>query len=239
MIIGILKCDTAHPDTIEKIGDYDIIFHNFLKLYYPSVMIKSYDVVNLEYPENIDEVDGYIITGSRYSVYDKFLWIDRLKVFIQKLNYHQKKMVGICFGHQIIIDALGGKVEKSNKGWEISVSDIWLNPIGQQYFDIFNENNNKIRLQQMHKDVVTELGNDMMNIGSSGLCEIQGIIKKNYILTLQAHPEYVPLVVKNLIESRLNIIPEMIVKNGLERLYDHCDQTKLSEIICKFFTNNI
>lgn len=67
-----------------------------------------YDVEHGEFPENKDEVHAYIITGSRHGVNDGHAWILQLEEFVRQLHAAQKKVLGICFGHQLIAKALGG-----------------------------------------------------------------------------------------------------------------------------------
>ena len=75
-----------------------------------------FDVMAEDYPQDIDAVDAYLITGSQFSVYEDLPWIERLLSFIRALNERQKKLVGICFGHQAIAQALGGRTEKARAG---------------------------------------------------------------------------------------------------------------------------
>src|SRR5690606_23965151 len=80
-----------------------------------------YDVVNDHFPESADECDAYICTGSRYSVYDDMPWIKELKHLVQELYQLQIPYIGVCFGHQMLAEALGGKVEKAAAGWCVGV----------------------------------------------------------------------------------------------------------------------
>ena len=87
----------------------------FLKVFWavdPSIQFQTYEVQLNNYPLDIDECDAYLITGSKASSYDDEQWIHDLKKFIQSLNKNKKKLIGICFGHQIIAEALGGSVKK-------------------------------------------------------------------------------------------------------------------------------
>lgn len=127
MKIGILKCDTAMLNVLKKYGDYDKIILDFLKLSNNNISMKSFDCVKGELPgeSDFDTCQGFIISGSRYSVYDNYNWIFDLKIKIREMNRLNIKMIGICFGHQIIINALGGRVEPNEYGWEVSVNPIY------------------------------------------------------------------------------------------------------------------
>ena len=74
----------------------------------------------------VPKFDGFIITGSAFGVYDKCPWITKLLKIIKKIADTEIPLVGICFGHQAIAEALGGKVKKSDKGWGIGVSETFF-----------------------------------------------------------------------------------------------------------------
>jgi len=75
-----------------------------------------------------------------YSAYEDREWIHKLSAYIKKLyeEYPSKKIIGICFGHQIVAQALGGKVALNEKGWEIAVRQITLSPDSKDLFDLKN-----------------------------------------------------------------------------------------------------
>ena len=100
LTIGILLTDHVVPKLIEKHGDQDVFYEYIFNKVDPSINLKVYDVVIDEYPNNIDECDGYIITGSKLSTYDDVDWIKTLEEYIRTLDASKKKLLGVCFGHQ-------------------------------------------------------------------------------------------------------------------------------------------
>ncbi|CAG8612588.1 28519_t:CDS:2 [Gigaspora margarita] len=199
--VSIFLADTPIPKVFEKFGGYDeqiskllqdTINSNKLKL---SLIIKNYDVKNMEFPEEDDlsKMDSIIITGSASSAYDDIPWINRLVDFTKLIiNKHQHiKLIGICFGHQIIARAAGGQVIKNPLGWEIGVTEVSLTDVGTNFFKM-----------------------DRFTSKSS----IQGMIKGNQILTIQGHPEFVSESTKIIINARLNkgIFTQEFAQTGLE-----------------------
>ncbi|MCB9303244.1 MAG: amidotransferase [Lewinellaceae bacterium] len=131
MKIGLLECDHVAPPFRHIAGDYRDMFAAIL----PGLQLKPYDVCNGEFPENVEACDGYLCTGSKYSVYDDIDWIHRLKVFFHELYAAKKPFVGVCFGHQMMAEALGGKVAKAPVGWCVGVHEFavletaeWMRP---------------------------------------------------------------------------------------------------------------
>ena len=100
MKIGILKVDQVHEDLIEAHQDYDDMFAALFKNVRSQWTMRVYDVLNSELPQELNECDGYLITGSQYSTYDDLPWIPGLE-FVQRCHGAQKKLIGICFGHQM------------------------------------------------------------------------------------------------------------------------------------------
>ena len=79
MKIGILNADAVRAEFVAEFGEYPDMFSQLLKPVGPEIEFVTYEVMNGEYPIDVDEVDGYLITGSKLSVYDEVAWIDELK----------------------------------------------------------------------------------------------------------------------------------------------------------------
>ena len=124
MHIGILKTDAVRPEWVPAFGEYPDMFERLVRGADSSARFTTWDVEAGIHPSECasDSVDGFIITGSKSSVYDDKSWIRDLEGLIQTLHAKRKKMVGICFGHQIIAKALGGLVSKSEKGWGVGIN---------------------------------------------------------------------------------------------------------------------
>ena len=126
MNIGVLQADSVREEFQADHGDYPDMFGYMLKragllVLGEPIDIANYNVIEDEYPRHLDECDGYIITGSRQSVYDDEPWIHRFREFLTELHAAKKKLVGICFGHQLIAEALGGKTARAKVGWGVGV----------------------------------------------------------------------------------------------------------------------
>ena len=114
MRIGILKTDAVRTEWVAEFGEYPDMFVRLVGDANPEATFSTWDVEEGVHPtqDDIDSVDGFIITGSKSSAYDDKQWIRDLEGLIQRLHAARKKMVGICFGHQVVAQALGGVVSK-------------------------------------------------------------------------------------------------------------------------------
>src|SRR5215211_7620985 len=135
MKVGLLECDHVADDLRHIAGDYRQMFAELFNRHAPQIELEYFDVCNRIFPASIDACDAYLTTGSKASVYDREDWIRDLKGFVQQLHDAGKPYVGICFGHQMLAEALGGKVEKTSRGWGIGVRDLnvvktedWMQP---------------------------------------------------------------------------------------------------------------
>ena len=111
MKIGILNADTISPEWGKEYGQYPEMFSKIFWDVDSNIKFKTYEIQSNNFPQNINECDGYLITGSKADAYEDLPWILNLKSFVRTLDHYHKKIIGICFGHQIIAEALGGKVK--------------------------------------------------------------------------------------------------------------------------------
>ncbi len=224
MKIGILDADHLSDSVICKYGCYA---DAFIRLLSPlqnnlaqTVSFQRYSIFNMDFPKSINECDIYIITGSQYSTYENIAWIKKLEIFIRQLHAHNKKLLGICFGHQIIAQSLGGKVEKNEKGWEIGITTThltdtreWMKPVRDFFFIIVS-----------HQDHVTKLPDNAVNFCKTNLCPNSGFYIGKHILTFQGHPEftkdYVKLIIK-LQSGNLTKEQRQIARMSLQQSDDH------------------
>ena len=147
--IAILECDTPFPNAKKTYGGFGGIFEALMmsavtthchplafKVNPEDLDISKFDVVNKqEYPD-LNDVDGILITGSKHNSFDDEPWILKLVEFVKKvMDRDSVRLVGICFGHQITARALGAKVGRSPKGWELSVTDVKLSEAGKKLFE--------------------------------------------------------------------------------------------------------
>lgn len=191
---GLLLCD--HIPT-----KYHHIAANYAKMFattYPYFDFEVYTVCDGEFPESVEECDIYVCTGSHFSVYEKVDWVLRLKEFVGEIHQANKKYIGHCFGHQMLAEALGGKVERALVGWcvgvhrfEVVKQEEWMLP--------FRENFNTIMLCQ---DQVQLLPPNSTVLATSKDCPIAMFRVGENMLGIQGHPEFPKEYERGLIEDR-------------------------------------
>ena len=217
MHIGILKTDAVRPEWVPDFGEYPDMFIRLLQAD-PSVSFSVWDVEEGCHPNEteIDSIDGFIITGSKSSVYDDKQWIRDLEALIQRLHAERKKMVGICFGHQIIAKALGGEVSKSDKGWGVGIHTYDLDKAPFAGVD-----DGQLKLVVSHQDQVHELPPGARNVVSNAHCENAGFVIGDHIFTLQGHPEFIDEYSEVIMALRYDMIGADRVAEGRASLQQH------------------
>ena len=106
LTIGILLTDHVLEDLQIKHGDQNDFYNKIFNEADPNIILKIYDVTEGIYPLEIDECDGYLITGSKLSVYDDVKWIRNLEIFIRLLNDKKKSLLGVCFSEDFVIKVI-------------------------------------------------------------------------------------------------------------------------------------
>lgn len=202
MKIGLLQCDHVADHLRHIAGDYDQMFTSLFTSHAPQLELQTFVVRDGQFPASVDASDAYITTGSRFSAYDEDAWIHQLKGFVRRLRDAGKPFVGICFGHQILAEALGGKVEKASQGWGIGVHSLnlintesWMQPL-QSHCNI----------QYSHRDQVTLLPENSVRLGESDHCPVAMFRVGEKMLGIQGHPEFSAEYVEALVRGRADLI---------------------------------
>lgn len=230
MKIGILEADRVDREVIGEFGSYADMFKTLMKEVGDDIDFKVYSVIDEQLPEDINECDAYMITGSQYSAYDRYPWIDKLMSLVRLLSERNKKLVGICFGHQVIAQALGGEVEKSKNGWGVGVMAAnvcekkpWMQPF-----------NNTFDLLVTHQDQVVKLPLNTTLLGSNDFCRYSSLLVGENILTFQGHPEFVPGYLVYLLNKRRNKIDKEKYHNAIDSLGNKTSRNQIATWIYNF-----
>jgi GMP synthase - Glutamine amidotransferase domain len=221
MLIGILQTGEA-PDVLSaEMGDYPDMFRRLLDG--KGFTFRTYRVLDMEFPASVHDSDGWLITGSRHGVYEEHAFIPPLEAFIREARDARVPLVGICFGHQIVAQALGGRVERSDKGWAVG-------PTAYEFGD------DRIVLNAWHRDQVIEPPIGAEVIASNSFCENAALLYGDYAFTVQAHPEFRDDFVGGLMRTRgPGVVPDDRLRAAEERLGQPNDADRLAERIAQFF----
>ena len=221
MIIGILQAGHL-PETIAReTGDYDVMYPEMLAGH--GLEFRNFAVVDGQFPDSANDADGWLITGSRHGAYEDHAWIPPLEQLIRDIHARGLPLIGICFGHQIIAQALGGTVEKFAGGWSVGRTDYRLG-------------DKVLSLNAWHQDQVTRRPEGADLLGSSDFCENAILAYGDTIWTLQPHPEFDSAFIDGLIRQRgRGVVPDAVLDAATALLDKPNNNDDIAALMAAFY----
>ena len=212
--LGFLETDTLYPDLLDDYRSYGNMFRRFFTSLGADLNFRFYQVQQGELPTTPGECDAYLITGSKAGVYEDLLWIPPLRNWVQQAFANGEKMIGICFGHQLLAHSLGGHAARSPKGWGIGVhtTRVVQHPVW------VNDDLSHLRLIYSHRDQVEILPQGARRLLSSDFCENAGFYIGNQVLSFQGHPEFTVEFTERLLPRRRDCIGPAVFDQGMATL---------------------
>ncbi|ANK79674.1 MAG: hypothetical protein TEF_01845 [Rhizobiales bacterium NRL2] len=211
MRIGILEAGLVHDDLVDVYGDFPAMFRRWLTPHLPAADFRTWSVIRGDWPDGPRDCDAWVHTGSRFGVYDDEPWIAPLKDFIRAAAEAGVPQLGICFGHQLAAEALGGRAEKSPKGWGAGL---------HRYRIALDGAEREFPMIVSHQDQVTAVPPGARALGGNDHCPFGVLEYRDVpILTAQFHPEFNRAFSAALIRLRAgSSIPERVAAPALASL---------------------
>ena len=198
--IGILETGRPPTDLLARFGPYDAMVRRMLGDGYA---YRTYAVHAGELPASADDHEAYVVTGSSAGVYDDLPWIAPLKTFIRAVQ-GRARMVGLCFGHQVMAEAMGGRVEKSHKGWGLGLHHYAIDAVEPWMDEI-----RTIAVAASHQDQVVAPPAGTTVLASSDFTPYAALIYAGgTAVSFQFHPEFGRGMDEALVELRRERLPD-------------------------------
>lgn len=232
MRIGLLVCDHVHPRFRHISGDYPDMFADLFAAQ-PGAEIVPYDLVASAQPD-LRECEAWLTTGSAASVGDEEPWIERLMELVRQAHATGTPFFGVCFGHQMIARALGGRVARSPHGWGVGVKEVtvweraaWMEP-ARSSFLVLNS----------HRDQVTELPPSATVLAGNDHCPVGMLTVGERMAGMQGHPEFTPAYAQALMEWRVErgILPPEVAEAARPTFQLAPDRELLAGWIARFLS---
>jgi GMP synthase-like glutamine amidotransferase len=228
--IGVLECDHVAARYLPIAGDYRDMFRTMVEAADPDAEVVLFDARAGSLPATPDACDAWLCTGSSASVYDGEPWIDALGTFVRAVHAARVPFVGICFGHQLIAHALGGRTERATTGWgagaipmELTDAAPWMSPALPSATLLYS-----------HQDQVTALPPGGRVLASAPHCPVAMLAVDDDVIGIQAHPEFGVDYVRALLEDRVDRIGEAGTALALDSLQQPTDEAVVARWILAF-----
>lgn len=227
MLIGILQTGDVNPALEDRFPPYDQMFSRLLDGH--GLSFRAWRANHGDLPEGPDAAEGWLITGSAAGVYEDLPWIAPLEELVREIAAARRPLAGICFGHQLMAQALGGRVVKSDKGWGIGVQSYREAATGRT-----------LRVLASHQDQVVEAPPGAEVIASSAFCPNAALRWTHApLISWQPHPEFEHDYSRAIIEMRRGQAydPEF-ADAALAALDQPLDSAEIGDRLARFFVEH-
>ncbi|WP_137817765.1 amidotransferase [Pseudomonas sp. 2FG] len=228
--ICILETDFLRPELVDQYQGYGRMFERLFAQQPIAATFTVYNVVDGHYPSDDERYDAYLVTGSKADSFGTDPWIHTLRTYLLERYERGDKLLGICFGHQLLALLLGGKSERSHQGWgvgthryQVAEQPAWMSPAMDELTMLIS-----------HQDQVTALPENATVIASSEFCPIAAYCIDDRVLCFQGHPEFVHDYSKALLEMRQQHLGEQIYQQGIASLQHEHQGATVAEWMMRF-----
>lgn len=227
--IGLLMVGHVDPKSQHIAGDYPDLFAAILAPL--GIELVRYGLDQGHFPDDVHECAGWLCSPSRLSAYDPVDWLRDAEELLRRIVAAEAPYVGICFGHQLLAQALGGRVERSPHGWGVGVRDYrvvarrpWMIPLAEDF-----------SLIGSHQDQVVQLPPAADLLFEADYCPLGGFAVGDRAWTLQVHPEFVAPLADHLLAGRTELIGAERVAAARATLDRPVHSGMVAEWIARFF----
>ena len=233
--IGLLMVGHVDPKSVHIAGDYPELFRDLLDG--QDLELVRYDLDLGRFPDSVSECDGWLCGPSRSSAYDDLPWRPDAEALLREIVAVEAPYVGICFGHQLLAQALGAPVERATNGWQVGAHDYEI----VERTAWMDAPTDRITLIASHQDQVTEMpaGAALLARDPDGACPIAGFTIGTRAWTLQPHPEFVAPLADHLLAGRVDLIGAERVASARASLARPLGRATVARWIARFFNDPI
>ncbi len=230
MRVCVMVCGRVAEALADVMPPYEDSFRALLASRLPEATFASLEVVDGELPASVDDHDVYIFSGSPHGVYEELPWIRGAEAFVRRAAGAGKVLIGGCFGHQLIAQALGGEVRKSERGWGLGVHAHVLS--GREPWMVGGPD--AVNVLVSHQDQVVRPPDGAIVLASSEFCPNAMLRIGDRILTFQGHPEMNVPTVDRLLDMRRERAGEEVYARGKASLACPLDHGAMADWIANF-----
>ncbi|MEZ5180463.1 MAG: hypothetical protein R2702_01060 [Acidimicrobiales bacterium] len=232
--VALLQCGHVHEDLVPEHGDYPELFSELFAGH--GLALTTIDAATEALPA-IDAFDGWLVSGSACSASDPLPWIPALEDLLRALVAVDAPIVAVCFGHQVLAQAMGGRVARSTAGWGAGAHryeivgpggdppPAWMAPPAPD---------GTATLIASHQDQVVELPEGARVWLRTAHCPVAGYLLGPAALAIQPHPEFTSPISRGLVERRRDLMGTDVADAALASLDAPLDRDLLASWMARF-----
>ena len=230
MNICILDNDVIDPEVAPTYTSYGAMFERLLGEAGADWSFDRFDTMQGHYPASFDDYDAVLLTGSRADSFSQAPWVLALRAQVILLLQARKKLVGVCFGHQLIALCMGAKVGRAPQGWGTGrMTYQWhAHPLSLPL------DRTEISLLASHQDQVFELPEGATLLASNVFCPVAAFVVEQHVLCVQPHPEFVADYSAFLLNKRRALLGEALYTRSIDSLAQGHDGQQMARMMVAF-----
>ena len=234
MKICILDNDVIDPEVAPTYTSYGAMFERLLGDAGAGWTFDRFDTMQGQYPTSFDAYDAVLLTGSRADSFSQAPWVLALRAQVEQLLQARKKLVGVCFGHQLIALCLGAKVGRAPQGWGTGrMTYQWhAHPLSLPL------DRSEISLLASHQDQVFELPEGATLLASNAFCPVAAFVVDQHVLCVQPHPEFVEDYSAFLLNKRRALLGEAQYSRSIDSLALGHDGAQMARMMVAFIESS-
>lgn len=210
MRVCVMVCGRVAEPLADVMPPYPVGFAKLLSPHLHEAVFSSLSAIDGEFPAAVDAHDVYIFSGSPHGVYEDLPWIRQAEAFVREAEAAGRVLIGGCFGHQLIAQALGGTVAKSERGWGLGAHsytvtrrEAWMQGGPDSVTSLVS-----------HQDQVVRPPQGAVVLAASDFCPYAMLRIGGRVLTVQSHPEMNVATSDRLLEMRRERAGEDVYATG-------------------------
>lgn len=228
--ICILETDVLRPELVDQYQGYGRMFERLFERQPVAAQFTVFNVMQGDYPSDEQTYDAYLITGSKADSFGPDPWIQTLKEYLLGRYQRGDKLIGVCFGHQLLALLFGGRAERASQGWGVGIHRYEVKHQPQWMTPALSE----LALLISHQDQVTALPEKATLLASSSFCPNAAYCIEDQVLCFQGHPEFIHDYSRALLDIRQTCIGQPAHAKAVASLDGDHNGSTVAEWIMRF-----
>lgn len=233
MHLCILENDDLDPPLAQRYSRVAAMFERLFAQAGYKGRIDTFSARHGQYPVSFAAYDAVLLTGSRADSFSDEPWVVTLREQVARLLQDQHKLLGVCFGHQLIAHCLGAPVQRAPRGWRVGRQAYdWLG--APEHLGLAPGQAAQVALLASHQDQVLALPPGATLLATQADCPVAAYALGDQVFCIQPHPEFTPEVSAFLLDKRRALMGEPLYEQSMGSLSEPHDGLALARFMIRF-----